>query len=199
MRFQMKSPCWKSCTKNLRRLWCFVFWHGPYKRTGHTFQSLKSLFRCVIVPYVCPLHLRRCCNMQTPTHIACERPWHTWALREGVPDVGPVPGFRHAGELLVEEPTSPHQRPSFFCVTNRLTDGFSATTFCLPRVQRSITVGDWRALKNGLSSCFFVTAELLPAETLNREQNSRFITGVSPLKQKDLQHRSLLQLTPFYQ
>lgn len=80
------------------------------------------------------------------------RVFHMWDLSRG---------FRHAGLLLVEEPTSLHQSPSFLRVsllsTNRLTDGFSAK-FYLPCVQRSITVGDWRALKNTFSSCFFVIA-----------------------------------------
>lgn len=92
MRFQMKSPCWKSCTKNLRRLWCFVFWHGPYKRTGHTFQSLKPLFRCVIVPYavLCTSADAATCRHQHISHVRGPgtrglygRAFQMWDLSQG--------------------------------------------------------------------------------------------------------------------
>lgn len=61
---------------------------------------------------------------------------------------GSVPAFLHAGDLQVWGGHHP-------AASRTLADGFSATTFCLPHVEKSFTVGDWKAPKNSFS-CFLI-------------------------------------------
>lgn len=158
----MKSPCWEKAHEKLRRLRRLIFQRGHGRP-----QSLKSLSRCAIVLYFYSPHLPGSCNTQHTSPLRgpdkrglSGRVFHLW---------GPVPGFRHAGLLPAEESTSVHQSPSFLRVsslsTNRLADGFSAK-FYLPCVQRSISVGDWRALKNTFSLLFLCNC--FPGESFNR-------------------------------
>lgn len=149
--------------------------------TGHTFQRLKSLFWSVIVICFYSLRLKKLQHADTDTS-------HIWEAQTHVGSVG----GRSRCEICPRVQTCritagggvnlAISSPSFFCVsslsTNRLAYGFSARTFSLPHIQRALTVGDWRAMKNRLSSCFFLIAFRvnLSLDSFTRQQNSCFIS-----------------------